>query len=66
MATLIAGDFFGEQALLYGIKRTATCRTVTPCIVYILKRKNYELLKRQYPFLEDEIIALGRKRSKTK
>ncbi|NIR80252.1 MAG: cyclic nucleotide-binding domain-containing protein, partial [Gemmatimonadetes bacterium] len=30
VATLMAGDFFGEMALLHGGRRRATCRAVTP------------------------------------
>ncbi len=44
IATLIAGDFFGEMALLHGGPRTATCRAVTPCALYELRREDVEAL----------------------
>lgn len=40
VATLMAGDFFGELALLHHIKRTATCKAITHCIIYVLTRKD--------------------------
>ena len=42
LATLMAGDFFGESALLHGGPRTATCRAVTPCALYELKREDLD------------------------
>ncbi|MCH7486543.1 MAG: cation:proton antiporter [Proteobacteria bacterium] len=40
LATLIAGDFFGEMALLHREPRTATCRSVTPAALYELRRRD--------------------------
>jgi len=42
VATLIAGDFFGEMALLHGSVRSATCRAVTPCALYELARADVD------------------------
>lgn len=42
VATLMAGDFFGEMALLHGGSRRATCRAVTPCAVYELRRDDVD------------------------
>ncbi len=42
LATLIAGDFFGEMALLHGAPRIATCYAVTPTAVYELRRKDFD------------------------
>ena len=39
LATLMAGDFFGETTLLHGGMRTANCRAVTPCALYELRRR---------------------------
>jgi CPA1 family monovalent cation:H+ antiporter len=38
LATLIAGDFFGEMALLHDEKRTATVTSMSPCTFYVLER----------------------------
>ena len=38
LATLVAGDFFGELALLHDTPRTATVWAVTPCSLLELKR----------------------------
>ena len=42
VASLIAGDFFGEMALLRGGLRTATCKAVTPCVVFELRAQDFE------------------------
>ena len=49
LATLMAGDFFGETALLHGGRRTATCRAVTPCALYELKREGVGPRDRHVP-----------------
>jgi CPA1 family monovalent cation:H+ antiporter len=42
LATFVAGEFFGEMALLTGSSRSATCRTVTPCALYELRREDVD------------------------
>lgn len=44
LGTLMAGDFFGEMALMQHECRNATIRTVTPCQLYELKRSELEKL----------------------
>ena len=44
VATLMAGDFFGEMALLHGGPRRATCRAVTPCALYELRRDDVDVV----------------------
>jgi CPA1 family monovalent cation:H+ antiporter len=38
LASLLPGDFFGEIALLHDEPRTASCRAITPCVLYELTR----------------------------
>ncbi len=52
ISTLIAGDFFGEQALLHDEPRNATCRAVTPCTLYQLSRKDFEQLRSTWPTID--------------
>lgn len=42
VATLIAGDFFGEIAILRDEPRTATCRAATACALYELTRADVQ------------------------
>ena len=49
LATLMAGDFFGEMALLNGEPRTATCRAVTPCALYELRSVDFRRLLETLP-----------------
>jgi len=45
VATLMAGDFFGEDSLLpQGSLYVATYRTITPCSLYELSRQQFEQL----------------------
>jgi CPA1 family monovalent cation:H+ antiporter len=44
IATLMAGEFFGEMALLHGGVRRATCRAVTPCALYELRRDDVDIV----------------------
>jgi CRP-like cAMP-binding protein len=43
LATLIAGDFFGEAALLSGEPRNASVTAVTECTLYRLHRDDLEV-----------------------
>jgi CRP-like cAMP-binding protein len=44
VATLMAGNFFGEAALLENRPRNATVTAITPCSLYRLKRKDLDVL----------------------
>lgn len=64
LATLMAGDFFGEMALLHKEPRTATCRAVTPCALYELRRDDFEKLCVVYPAIRDALEDADRERGK--
>ena len=55
IATLYAGDFFGEIALLKSVPRIATCRAVTPCSLFELRRSDFEVVKEKYPLIEAKL-----------
>ncbi len=62
LATLMAGDFFGEMALLHGARRTATCRAVTPCALYELRRDDLEAVRGAAPGIRDALEEADRRR----
>ena len=49
IATLMAGDFFGEMALLLHEKRNATCTAITPCVLFELHRKDFDRVQAACP-----------------
>ena len=62
LGTLLAGDFFGEQALLHDEPRNATCRAVTPCYLYQLQRTDFEGLRRRWPAIDTAVQEADRVR----
>lgn len=52
---LYAGDFFGELALLMGIPRTASVRTLENTTLFVVSRSGFQQLLAQYPRLGDQI-----------
>ncbi len=62
VATLMAGDFFGEMALLRGGRRTATCRAVTPCALYELRREDLEAVLETCPAMREALEEADRTR----
>ena len=62
LATLMAGDFFGEMALLHHAPRTATCRAVTPCALYELRRQDFDEVRAACPDMQATLEEADRKR----
>ncbi len=62
LASLMAGDFFGEMALLHPEPRVATVRAVTPCALYELRREDLEETMRAYPVIRERLEETDRKR----
>ncbi|TXS96542.1 cyclic nucleotide-binding domain-containing protein [Parahaliea maris] len=57
LAVLAAGDFVGESGFLTGEARSATCRALTPCAIYELKRRDLNTFLETCPGLQ---VALER------
>ena len=51
MGVLEDGDFFGEIALLEEVRRTATVRALTPCLLLVLDRADFQELLAEVPGL---------------
>ena len=49
VAVLDDGDYFGEVALIENVQRTATVRTLTPCLLLTLHRDHFQNLLQQAP-----------------
>jgi CRP-like cAMP-binding protein len=55
VATLRAGDFFGELALLATGRRTASVTTTAPCRMLVLFGTDLERLQTKYPAIAAEL-----------
>jgi len=62
LATLMSGDFFGEMALIAGGPRTATCRAVTPCALYELRRADLDAVLAACPTMQSTLVEATRVR----
>lgn len=62
VATLGAGDCFGEIAILDGGFRTATVTTTTPARVYVMFGTEFRMLQQTQPEIATRIEALMRSR----
>jgi len=62
IATLMAGDFFGEMGLLHGGVRTATCSAVTPCVLYELQRRDIDAVVQSCPAMQEALEEADRER----
>jgi CPA1 family monovalent cation:H+ antiporter len=63
LATLMAGGFFGEAALLSGEPQNATVTAVTECMVYKLHRDDLEVAIATQPAIREALEEESRKRS---
>ncbi|MGB0747489.1 MAG: cation:proton antiporter [Magnetospiraceae bacterium] len=62
LATLVAGDFVGEMALLNHEPRSATCRAITPCTVYELRAADLKKVEDNHPEVKAALSAADRER----
>lgn len=62
VATLMAGDFFGEMALLHSAPRAATCRAVTPCALYELRKADLDTVRDACPAIQQALEQADQER----
>jgi len=63
VATLVAGDYFGEAALLYGRRRSATVKADSEVEVLRLSKEDFENLLRRYPQIKPNLAVSAETRS---
>ena len=61
-ATLTAGDFFGEMALLLNQPRVATARAVDYCDLYMLEKETFDRILARFPDFAAHIGSVAGKR----
>jgi len=64
IAILQEGDFFGEISLLMGTPRTASVRTITDSILFVVDRKQLQKLLTEYKQLGEQIAQKLSERQK--
>ena len=64
VATMYAGDFFGESAMLHQTPRNATAIAATPCSLYELRRVNLDRICENHPELRKMVEAIDAERRK--
>lgn len=62
LGTLMAGDFFGEMALMHHVNREASIRCVSPCQLYELKREGFEDLIQSQPEVAEIVRRVDHQR----
>jgi len=62
VATLYAGDFFGESALLHSAPRNATAIAATPCSLYELNRTDLDNICDRFPRIRLAVEDVDRER----
>lgn len=65
-ATLKAGDFFGEMALLFNQTRTASARAVDYCDLYLLEKRTFDNILARFPDFAAHIHEVAGKRQEKK
>lgn len=65
ISTLIAGQYFGEMALLHQNKRSASIRCLEPLDVVAVRKGDFGLLISHFPQLKKEFTETGEERKKS-
>jgi CRP-like cAMP-binding protein len=63
LSTLAPGDFFGEMALLYGRRRSATIETASEVELLRLSKPNFDRLLHKFPQIRPNLLLSGESRA---
>ena len=64
--TMTAGMFFGEIALLYSSRRTASVKTQTYCELFVLYKDDFDQVLENYPRFWEKVKEIAEQRFQTK
>ncbi|KKD34926.1 MAG: ion transporter [Limnoraphis robusta] len=64
--TMTTGMFFGEIALLYSSRRTASVKTQTYCELFVLYKEDFDQVLENYPRFWEKIKEIAEQRFQTK
>lgn len=59
---LVAGSFFGEIALLYNSRRTASVKTLTYCELFVLYKEDFDKVLENYPQFSEKVKKIAEQR----
>jgi CPA1 family monovalent cation:H+ antiporter len=65
LGTLMAGDFFGEMALMHHVSREATIRCASPCMLYELKSEDFDCFMKAQPEITEVLRQTANLRRKS-
>lgn len=57
-----AGTFFGEIALLYSTRRTASVKTLTYCELFVLLKEDFDSVLNNYPLFSRKVKEIAEQR----
>lgn len=63
IATLVAGDYFGEAALMYGRRRSATIKAESDVEVLRLSKEDFDNLLRRHPQIKPNLAVSAETRN---
>lgn len=64
--TMSAGTFFGEIALVYSSRRTASVKTLTYCELFVLYKEDFEQVLDNYPHFSERVKQIAEERYQIK
>jgi Cyclic nucleotide-binding domain len=59
---MVAGSFFGEIALLYDSRRTASVKTLTYCELFVLYKEDFDKVLENYPQFSAKVKEIAQQR----
>ncbi|XP_074616516.1 uncharacterized protein LOC141875947 [Acropora palmata] len=62
LVTLSEGQLFGEVSMVYNLPRSASVRAATPCVVFLLDRRDLNKVLKHYPTVAQQLYLAVERR----